>query len=316
MSFRVAIAVEDRVLDSPTSKLVMLKLALCGNDDGESVRPSVWTIASDTQTSERTVQRVLKAAVDNGLLKVTKEEDPRHKLPKVYRIDLERLNQLPLTEAAQERRRRKQERAGKAQNPNGEGVTACHPSSQNGCQPVHERVTQCRGTGDTVSPDPLEEPLEDPSARDARDPGPGVAGASRPAQAEATEKRDPGSEQTEPPRAGHAEATDQGDGEASEPAPANAHWKAKRQELEEAFGSAWGSWFKDIVPITDDGDLLVLGAPSKFWRDHVAVAFTDLLQSVLQRRVKLAIFNPSVIAALDRDRMRAEKAAAASDQPP
>jgi hypothetical protein len=154
VSFRVAIAVEDRVLDSPTAKLVMLKLALCGNDDGESVRPSVWTIASDTQTSERTVQRVLKAAVADGLLKVTKEEDPRHKMPKVYKIDLARLEQLPLTEAAQERRRRKQEReqgrTNKASKPREERATQPRGTgdtvSGNGCHPVQERVTQCRPT--------------------------------------------------------------------------------------------------------------------------------------------------------------------------
>ena len=71
-----------------------------------------------------------------------------------------------------------------------------------------------------MSPDSLADPTEDPSARDARDPGPEVAGASLPAQADATNERG---------------------GDTSQLAPANAHWKAKGHELEEASGSAWGS---------------------------------------------------------------------------
>ena len=66
--------------------------------------------------------------------------------------------------------------------------------------------------------------------------------------------------------------------------------------------------------MTDDGELLVLSAPSKFWRNHVASSFTDLLQSVPQRRVQIQVFDKSVIAAARRDRKRAEQAAAALQQ--
>lgn len=99
MSFRVAVMVEDRIFASSTEKPVMFKLALSGNDDGKSVRPSVWTIASDTQLSERTVQRVLKDILARGLLSIAQDEDSRRKRPRIYRIEKAQLEALPLTEA-------------------------------------------------------------------------------------------------------------------------------------------------------------------------------------------------------------------------
>jgi len=68
--------------------------------------------------------------------------------------------------------------------------------------------------------------------------------------------------------------------------------------------------------VTDDGELLVLGAPSKFWQHHVASCCTNRLQSVLQRRVQVEVFDKSVIAAVSRDCKRAKNAAAALEQPP
>ncbi|MDH3791029.1 MAG: helix-turn-helix domain-containing protein [Rhodospirillales bacterium] len=111
MSFRVAVMVEDRIFASSTEKLVMFKLALSGNDDGQSVRPSVWTIASATQLSERTVQRMLKDMPARGLPSIAQDEDPRRKRPRIYRIDKAQLEALPMTEAAEAREERRRERA-------------------------------------------------------------------------------------------------------------------------------------------------------------------------------------------------------------
>ena len=57
MSVRVMTMVWDAALGTPARKLDALKLADCANDRGESIYPSVSTIAAVTGLSTRTVRR-------------------------------------------------------------------------------------------------------------------------------------------------------------------------------------------------------------------------------------------------------------------
>jgi DNA-binding transcriptional ArsR family regulator len=265
MSFWLVPRVECRVFASSTEKLVMLKLALCGNDDGDQVRPSVWTIASDTQLSERTVQRVLNKLVDNGLLTITREEDPRNKLPKVYKIDLSKLGELPLTEAAQARLRRKEIR--RERKKSGSERVIQNPGtgdieSTNGCRNIRQRVTQSPPTGDTVSPNSLEEPLNDPLASD------GVSARRR--GAAPTDDRPAGSEAEE----------------GAKPAQASELWMAKQAELEVEIGDkAYRAWLTKVVPIADDGTTYTLAAPTDFIRDYVTEKLAEAVGRVINRSV-------------------------------
>ena len=72
--------------------LVMLKLADHANDEGAKVWPAVATIAEQAQCSERTVQNVLKALRDCGLITVSKPGGGS--MPTIYAINVPLLKTL------------------------------------------------------------------------------------------------------------------------------------------------------------------------------------------------------------------------------
>lgn len=90
-------------------RFVLLKLADHANDEGGNVYPSVATVAADTGTSARQVQRILGQLVAMGLLRIQKYAAGGRGHSRRYVIDLEAL-------AALGRARLEAER-----------VTGCHP---------------------------------------------------------------------------------------------------------------------------------------------------------------------------------------------
>lgn len=92
MSIRLMSFVWDVVWPTQNHLLVMLKLADHANDEGGKVWPSVATIARQAQCSERTVQNVLKAGRDCGLLKVLEKGGGTQ--PTIYAINVELLEAL------------------------------------------------------------------------------------------------------------------------------------------------------------------------------------------------------------------------------
>lgn len=98
MSITVVAAVLKRKLGSTARKMVAIKLADVAGDDGDSVYPSVKTVAAESELSERTVQYVLRQFVEEGLLIVVKVGGGGgHGLQATteYRIDLNRLAKYP-----------------------------------------------------------------------------------------------------------------------------------------------------------------------------------------------------------------------------
>jgi len=87
MSVKVMSLVWDADLGSPTRKLIALKLADCANDKGESIYPSISTIAADTDLSDRAVRKALADLRHDGLLRVTRQGGPRTG-PTRYRMHL------------------------------------------------------------------------------------------------------------------------------------------------------------------------------------------------------------------------------------
>ena len=73
MSIRLMTLVWDIRWPTQNHLLVMLKLADHANDEGGKVWPAVSTISEQAQCSERTVQNVLKAFRDCGLISVLKQ---------------------------------------------------------------------------------------------------------------------------------------------------------------------------------------------------------------------------------------------------
>ncbi len=140
-------------------KLLMLLLAEWCNDEGAAVYPrSKAAFASACGLSERQVQRLFAGLIEAGLVKIARKEDAQAKTPRLYRINIGALLDLPLTEVARgdrerQRRARDRDRTGDQQSP--------------------QRETSSRGTGDQesgtgdqqspiVTPSTPTEPLEAP----------------------------------------------------------------------------------------------------------------------------------------------------------
>ena len=77
-------------------------------------------------------------------------------------------------------------------------------------------------------------------------------------------------------------------GEGSSP-PIDSHWYAKEEELVRVFGRDFRLWLRELVPHADDGQRLVLAAPSGFVRDHVTRDYLDKLRKVLDRRIDIIV---------------------------
>jgi len=84
VSVHVSAAVWSNETLGGSSKLVLLKLADCADDDGRNAFPSVARVARECGLGERTVQRILATLVTGGYL-VIDQPATRHR-PTVYRV--------------------------------------------------------------------------------------------------------------------------------------------------------------------------------------------------------------------------------------
>ncbi|MCH7707039.1 MAG: helix-turn-helix domain-containing protein [Myxococcales bacterium] len=107
-------------------KLLMLLLAEWCNDEGAAVYPrSKAAFASACGLSERQIQRLFAGLIEAGLVKIDRKEDAQAKTPRLYRISIGALLDLPLTDVARGDRERQQrararDRTGDQQSPVGE----------------------------------------------------------------------------------------------------------------------------------------------------------------------------------------------------
>ena len=81
------------------AKLALISLANRANEDGRDAWPSVETIARETMTSRKTVEKLLKALRVAGL--IHEQAPPRQRRPRTYALDMDALIALnPSTPAA------------------------------------------------------------------------------------------------------------------------------------------------------------------------------------------------------------------------
>jgi hypothetical protein len=94
MSIRVISKVLPKRWGSPSRKIVAIKLADVAKEDGSSIYPSIFTVASEAELSERQVQRIIDEFRKAGLLVVVRPGGGRNR-PTEYRFDLEAIDRLP-----------------------------------------------------------------------------------------------------------------------------------------------------------------------------------------------------------------------------
>jgi hypothetical protein len=136
MSVHVSSLVYRARLGSAARKAVALKLADCAHDDGSNVYPSIARIANEAEVSDRTVQRVLKSFVKEGLLVIVERGGKGPRDTTEYRFALDQLVALaPVSNPLNK----------------GDKLTPINPKRVTGCRDKGDTVSS---KGDRVSPDP------------------------------------------------------------------------------------------------------------------------------------------------------------------
>jgi len=244
-------------LGLPTNrKFVLLKLADHANEHGRQVFPSVAHVAARCGLSKRTVQRILGEFVKEGALTVIKNEKGGAGGPRHYQIEIELLEHLyPAEIEAFE----------------GDTVT---PSENGGAKAEGDTVTpsETGAKGDTVTPS---EAARVTPATPEGDTGDGQGCQSLSPESPLTITNHQG-----------APAADAAPGGAS---PANAQWKAKAVEIERAFGGDFESWIDALTPDSDDGEVLLLAAPSRMYVKVCSERFKTTLEHILERRIVIEV---------------------------
>lgn len=94
----MSIAVMSRLfkahLGSASRKMLAIRLGDFADDDGRGIWPTVGRLASETELSERTVQRLLKEFVDEGLLVVVSEGGGRPGQATRYDFSMDKITRL------------------------------------------------------------------------------------------------------------------------------------------------------------------------------------------------------------------------------
>ncbi len=106
MAWQVRALVDAHVFPNSTAKLVAGALANRADKTGSGIRESIWSLASFCQRGERCVQMGLRMLEKHGLAEVEREADPRLRTPRHYRLRLDRIEALPLTETERAQRAR------------------------------------------------------------------------------------------------------------------------------------------------------------------------------------------------------------------
>ena len=81
-------------LGSATRKALYIKACDHASDDGSGIYPSIARLAACCEISTRTVKRVLKEFVDEGLLKIVKKGGQGGRGTTHYSLDIDALNNL------------------------------------------------------------------------------------------------------------------------------------------------------------------------------------------------------------------------------
>ncbi|MGH6775908.1 helix-turn-helix domain-containing protein [Brucella tritici] len=156
----MSIAVMSRLfkaqLGSPSRKMLAIRLADFADDDGRGIWPTVGRLALETELSERTVQRLLRDFVDEGLLIVVAEGGGRPGQATRYDFDMRALDSL---------------QAGKPAADGCHGVTGVTVSPVTTEAPTGDidDADGCHGVTQTVI-EPLDKPLGE-RARESEDDG-------------------------------------------------------------------------------------------------------------------------------------------------
>ena len=246
---------------SRTAKVILLRLADHGNDEGKSIFPGMESLADATDADERTVQRIMRDLEELGVLKDVGDVKYGRGITRGWHLDLTVLKRsFPTVKGM-----RKATPKGKKINPPSpkellEGWRM--PSKEGGeGDPENPGTTPPFEGDENPGATPPFEGKKNPGT-DAEKGGVGNTKGGRDAPPEppgtVTEKAPAsGGDPDGPPGAGTSGEAGQG----SEPI--NTAWKNARPIFAKWFGEPMArAWWDICIPLRYEGDCLILGLPA------------------------------------------------------
>ncbi|MFM0177141.1 hypothetical protein PQR52_01600 [Paraburkholderia aspalathi] len=157
MSIRVTTLVWDRFPGSGSELLMMQALSDWCSDDGESLYPSIAYLAAKMRVSESQTRRVLHSLIEQGYVVVI--GNPAGGAPgmtREYRLDVDKLNDLPLIPQIAEHRDRNEAR--RRQRATGR-MSARGSAHARGSMDARDGSHGCKGTGSAHATQDVRETL-------------------------------------------------------------------------------------------------------------------------------------------------------------
>ncbi|CTQ56332.1 hypothetical protein LP7551_04892 [Roseibium album] len=154
MSFKCSDMVWERDFGTPHRKIVAARLADRADDNGCGIWPSIERTAAECNLSRRTVQRVLKDFVKEGLLVIVAKGGKGPGSPRHYDFDLTVLAKLPLVKWGKKARETLDKNNEKNKPLKGDTKSPIDPAkgvsvsnkgvcvSSNGCLPVAQTINE------------------------------------------------------------------------------------------------------------------------------------------------------------------------------
>ncbi len=130
MSWRLLGMLDEVECQSPTAKLILVKLVDRADDEGKNIYPSIARIAAFAGCSERQTKRVMAAFCAVGLLRVVKEGGRGPGSTRHYELSIEMLRRMAME--------------------SWESISGSH--AQDACDDEGERADSAHSKGDTMSP--------------------------------------------------------------------------------------------------------------------------------------------------------------------
>lgn len=256
------------------AKTVLLKYGDCADDQGRNAFPSHKHVASQVGVSLATVKRLVAAFKADGVL-VAEANGGSGRRSVNYRIDVVKAGEIYGW-------RRKNDTETPFAKPGEKAHRDPLNRSEKGLTKDKKNVNGTPGKGSSS------EPLTVSNHQNRQAPPARATAADACADAGGLE-----TDKVDETAPSLTRSTDR-------PRAVDAHWKAKQGELTEIFGDAFKAWIKPLMPLADNGEQLVLGAPTRFWRDHVAGNYAQQLAESLGRRISVVFHNSSVEALRQR----------------
>jgi DNA-binding MarR family transcriptional regulator len=262
---------------SPSQKVVLVKLANCGNDVGRYAFPSIRRIALECSIGRSTVKRAIAELKRMGLIMkqpgVFQTTSGKRLATVVYCINIKKLEALDLFDRLA--------REGDTDFEDGEDPFA---GSESATETQPEEGVQS-------GPPEAEGVQSGPPDRVQSGPGPGPEWTRSGSRVDPKQYlKDKGTSASASPPASRAPEEAR---EASVATPINAHWRSREEAIKQALGPTgeadWRHWLADLIPHKDDGETLTLATWGAYTKEQIERNYSERLARAVDRKIVIIV---------------------------